>query len=905
MDTPLPSNPLISSPENLEQLWHAISITTLDGFWVNTLDGKLLHVNDTYCAMSGYHREELLQMSISDLEALESSEDVYARNQKIQRQGADRFETQHRTKDGRIIDLDISLRVIPEHEIIVTFLRDITAAKAYQGKMQAALDLHTTLLETANTLIVALDTHGMVSFCNPFTSSTTGYSREELVGADWFELMVPRIRYPQVYSEFERLITGGLPRTFENPILTKDGEERYISWSNNELVENGEIIGTLSFGIDITDRKRVKDELHASQQRFANLVETAQDIVWICDDQGRFTYLNHAIETILGYRQESLLGRTFSEITPPDRHDQDKAAFEEITCQGKELLNYETVRLAHDGRRVAVLVNARPLYNNEARIIGVQGTAKDVSALKQIEQELRAKEAYRRQIIDNSPFGAHFWELQDGDTMIFQGGNPAADQILGIDHAALIGKPILEAFPGLKESTIPQRYLELARNGGSFHEDQFEYKDNEISGAFEFEAFQTVPGRVAAFFTDVTERKRNEQELIRAREEALQANRAKDDFLGVMSHELRTPLTPILGFAEVLALQIDDPELSEHLAHISEAGQRMLRLVETLLDFSRINSKPPELRLKPFFLDSYFKRELQRFATGAGNNRLLLEAPDGSVFQAQPEDLAIVTDPEIVAQILSNLVANACKFTDGGTITIRYGLEIKNKSDGALTFEVEDTGVGIPIEMQRSIWEPFTQGDSSASRSFQGVGLGLAICQRLVAHLGGTIDLESTPGLGSCFRVSLPVTLQPVDQLRKGTLQDQSPPGLNQTPHILVVEDNDMNRLTLETQIRTLKGSAQLAVDGEEALDLIRIHGLAHFSLILLDLHLPGMSGFEFIRILSQRYEKSSLPPVIAISADTSESNRQRCIASGMQGFLEKPVSLKQFQPTLQRWLQP
>ena len=877
---------------DLATLWNAISTSSLDGFWINALDGEILHVNEAYCRMSGYSQDELLQMSIADLEAIETAEEVHAHNRKIREQGHDRFETRHRTKDGRLIDLEISLRLVPEHKVIIAFLRNITEAKARQEQLEKAEAYNRDLLNTGNVLIVKLNNAGEAEFVNTFTTQLTGYSREELLGNNWFDILVPRARFPNVYEEFERLLEGGLPEVFENPILTKNGQEKIISWSNRETRDGDGITGVLSFGIDITEKNRALDDLLKTQQHFADIVETAQDLIWACDPEGRLTYLNPAVKDVLGFEPDELIGRYFKEITPKDRIEPDLKVFEKSLSEKTELLNHESARLAKDGARVDLLINARAMYDTTGELIGMQGTAKDITATKRYLEQLRDSESYLRQIITNAPFGALFYRLEKDRELIFEGGNPSADKILEMDLARFIGKQLEEVFPGLSDSDIPDIYRNLALKGGRYHQDQIVYDTGHIKGAYQFDAFQTVPDKIAVFFSDITERKQNEQALIQAREEALQASLAKDNFLGVMSHELRTPLTPILGFTEMLALRIHDPELTGYLEHITEAGHRMLRLIEDILNYSRISAKPPTLELKPFSIEDHLLRELQRFVTITTDNRIEFEEPDGTRFKPLPEGMAVISEPEILAQIVNNLLGNACKFTHQGTITLRYGFLPDTRRHGTLLVEVEDTGVGISEEKLVCIWEPFTQADSSSSRYYQGVGLGLAICRRLVELLDGEIQVESTPGTGSRFLVRLPVELTPISEQPEADASKEQSFLLPEKTRILVVEDNDMNRLTLQSQIEAMQGETVLAHDSVQALAAIEEHGLASFNLILLDLHLPGMSGLEFYQKLCHDFTAENIPPVIAISADASETNINTCKELGIQDFLAKPVSM-------------
>jgi hypothetical protein len=384
---------------------------------------------------------------------------------------------------------------------------------------------------------------------------------------------------------------------------------------------------------------------------------------------------------------------------------------------------------------------------------------------------------------------------------------------------------------------------------------------------------------------NISAQKQIEAELRAAKEVAEAASAAKSRFLAIVSHEIRTPMNGVIGFASLLGETRLDPMQSECLEMITSSGKILIAIINDILDFSRIESGTLELSREHFSPVDAIAEVCDLLRPQTRQNGVALKCPTRTDGQRP-----FLGDSLRFRQILLNLVGNAVKFTEVGEVQVATVDNTGMDGQSWLTVEVRDTGSGISAENLRSIFEPFAQADMSVTRKYGGTGLGLAITRRLVELMGGEIEVESTPGKGSIFRVRLPYlqNLAETKASRNGSAERsaETPETATLPPaRVLVVEDNRVNRLLAVRMLNSLGCEAAAAENGSDAVEMVRN---ADYDAIFMDLDMPVMDGIAATRLIRQLPGRERLP-IYALTANALESDRVRCQQAGMNGFLAKP----------------
>ena len=424
-------------------------------------------------------------------------------------------------------------------------------------------------------------------------------------------------------------------------------------------------------------------------------------------------------------------------------------------------------------------------------------------------------------------------------------------------------------------------------------------------------------GRITKLYgavMDITERKQIEAELIRqnrALEEAISvaqaadsANQAKSDFLANMSHEIRTPMNAILSVAQLLDLSELNPDQQQLLKTLKSNGNKLLTIIDDILDLSKIEARELSLNYQEFALQTVAQNLLNSFAPQARQQGLEL-----TVNVAPDLPLWWIGDDFRLQQVLSNLISNALKFTQQGQIVVNISPEDDTITTATsimtVCFSVEDTGIGIPLELQENLFLPFTQADNSTTRQYGGTGLGLTICRRIVELMGGEIGVESTVGNGSTFWFILPLEVAQITD-RVPMIEDTSAiapitiADFPRTIEVLVVEDYPDNCELILFMLDSLGYEADSVSNGQEALDRL---AQQQYDIVLMDCQMPEMDGYKASQTIRQREGDEEHTIIIGITAHAMSGDRQKCLDAGMDDYISKPIDLNNLTSILQKWL--
>ncbi len=519
-------------------------------------------------------------------------------------------------------------------------------------------------------------------------------------------------------------------------------------------------------------------------------------------------------------------------------------------------------------------------------------TVRDITALREMERKLRESEAMLRRIFEASPDCITVARLSDGT---FQAVNDSFARTFGFTREETINRTQRELnlwadLPQAREVMRRLRTEGVIRN----MELSVRHKNGTIVPCL-FSAAVTEIGSelcAVAIVHDISELKRTERDLVLAREAALAASKAKSEFLSSMSHEIRTPLNAVLGIADLLAETELSDEQRRYLDIMVANGNALLELINSILDLAKIEAGRMQIESTDFDLTELIERTISTFGVRAHGKGIELIA---RIEPGVPDRLT--GDPLRLRQILVNLLGNAVKFTEIGQVVLEVSRTYGSANPGHLTFTVSDTGIGIAPDKLAHIFSSFAQADSSTTRKYGGSGLGLAIVQRLAELMGGRVSVESELGKGSRFSFSAEFGLA-ARVVRSSRNVVLSLAGYR----VLVVDDNQLNRLIAREMIAECGATVDEAASGEEALELV-VKARQPYHLILLDMRMPGIDGLETVRRI--RAVKLYFEPIVLmLSSDDLKPQLARLKELGLDAYLIKPITRKELFEAIRRVLQ-
>jgi two-component system CheB/CheR fusion protein len=825
------------------------------------------------------------------------------------------------------------MRILPYRNIkgaidgIVVTLVDITERKRIEEALQESEEQLRLFIEHAPVSLAMFDQD--MRYLSVSRRWRSNYSLDDraLIGESHYDVF-PEIT-PEWKDAHRRGLAGEVLRTEADHFVRADGSELWVRWEIRPWRHSdGSIGGIIIFTEDITERKLADEALRRSEEEF-RIMFTHSSVAKAQTDPitGRFLKVNAALCRLSGYSESELLERTLSTVIPSEDYEALLAKRGELVRGEAQSVTTEHRYLRPDGSVVWVYVTINLIRDETGHPLHTMAVIQDISERKRNaeRQEILAETA-RRLLASDSP--QHVVDTLCQKVMAFLDCQTFFNFL--VDEPA--GRLHLNACAGIPEAEAEKiEWLDYgvavcgcaARDACRVVAEDIPNTPDprtELVKSFGIQAYACHPliaqgqtlgtlsfgTRTRSHFSDddlalmkavadqvaiAIVRKQTEEELRRAKEAAEAATRAKGQFLANMSHELRTPMTGVLGMLDLVLLDELPDEQRGYLETVQQSAHSLLRILNDILDFSRIEAGIVTFDEEPFSLRDSVRGTLALFDIEARRKGLKLACEIAADTPRQ-----VLGDEGRVRQILVNLIGNAIKFTAQGEVAVRVepGAETSGGCRG-ITFTVADTGIGIQGDKQDVIFQPFSQADSSLTRRFGGTGLGLTISKDVAERMGGTVAVTSKEGEGSTFVVTLPLkeiaTATPA-AVAKDTEAGSAPAAVTGTrPHLLAAEDDPTIRNFLELVFRKYGFDLDLAVNGEEA---VTMWSQGDYDLIIMDGQMPQMDGIVATRAI-RAHEKirGGHIPIVALTAHAFSTDREKYLDAGMDAYVAKPIKIQ------------
>jgi PAS domain S-box-containing protein len=885
------------------------------GMSVTAVGGRFLQVNTALCGMLGYSEEELLRTNWVDLTHPDDVAPCLRRVERLWQSPEDGWmegEKRYIHRNGSVVWVRMRVSGVRDASgsprYVVFHAEDITGRRRAEAALLESEERFRIMADGSPMLMWVTDAEGGVQFINRAYREFCGIDYEQVQGGKWRSVLHPDDTAEYV-AAFQRAVRERTRFSAEVRVRRADGEWRWLaSYAEPRLSPAGEFLGHCGLSPDITERRQAEQARQFQHSLIRAIHEVSLDGILVIDGDGLVVSHNKRLfdtlrisptrfrdGSLIGVSQEDLLSAAVEQVKDPEGF---LNRVRELS-RHSDASDHCEIEL-RDGRTLERYSASLGAECNQC--LGRVWFFRDITERKQFEQTLQSSEEKFRQLAEN--VREVFWMMPPtADRILYV--SPAYEQVWGKTCDSLYGDPMSWA-DSIHPEDLEQAHALFARQirGEALAS---EYRIATPDGREKWirdRAFPVIDGsgdvtRIVGIAEEITERKRYEAELIRAREGADAANLAKSRFLANMSHEIRTPMNGVIGMIQLLLHTALTPQ-QRQFAEVAEAsGRTLLTLIDDILDLAKIEAGRIVMENAELGVAEIVESVVQLFGAQAGAKGLGIHS------RVSPKiPTALRGDPHRLRQVLTNLTANAIKFTHRGEVTVTAELaEWRESGQAVVRFVVADTGIGISPGRIDALFSPFVQADASTTRKYGGTGLGLAISKQLVEMMGGAIHVDSVEGRGSTFRFT--ALLESVAPRTPAG----PPPGLTaplaRTPsepraaRILIAEDNATNRLVALAQLRMLGYQADTACNGAEAVEAVLKGG---YDLVLMDCSMPVMDGYEATRRIRESASRYENIPIIAVTADAMAADRERCLNGGMNDFLAKPVDVAKLADLLVRW---
>ncbi|HPE68573.1 MAG TPA: PAS domain S-box protein [Thermotogota bacterium] len=741
-------------------------------------------------------------------------------------------------------------------------------------------------------------------FVNDRTVELMGYSREELLSMDFWELIHPDDRTRGIELAKKRFQGEKVTDRYSLRLVRKDGQVLEFEFHVSMISFRGEQVA-VGAGREVTREKDMLRDLKQKEQQFQTLVNHSPDLYIQLDNEGSIVLVNTSGARILGFSSpKELEGSSIFRFLSESEKARLLSLIPQIEREGyRSDLVFSVLR--RDGTTFSLQINVTVLKNPEIpdQVEGFVLIGRDITSQQQLLRRIQDSEHFLGHLIDMIPHPIYTRDSMGNYLLV----NKRICDGFGLEKDEIEGYPMELVFEKAGMPVQQAKFLraqdqKVLQSGKPLFISEFFTQEKDGEHIFQIQKFpirlpQTNQMGILGINIDITEFVRLEKQLRESSEKAKKASEAKSRFLASMSHELRTPLNGILGFEQLLRKTTLNEEQEDFLENIKVSGKHLLFLIDQLLDLNQIEQNQLRLYETEVSVPGIVQGMIRAFTPEAITRGLKLVS---SVDPDLPPSFQ--TDEKRLMQVLFNLLDNAIKFTPRGSVVLKATLE-KSPPSSRIVFSVQDTGIGIPQEKIHMVFQPFFQADDSITRKHGGTGLGLSICSRLLKNLGGNLAVQSIQGKGSTFWFSLP--LQPPipnkDIPQRISLYHSVP--LPERLRILAAEDEPINRKLLQRMLQREGWETVAVEDGKKAVDT---WVKQPFDIILMDLQMPVMDGYTAMQTIRRmERDRSSHTPILAVSAYAMKDEVEKSLRAGADHHIPKPVEEEKLLQAIAALTQP
>ena len=782
-----------------------------------------------------------------------------------------------------------------QHQLRLSLNQEITELQQSVKHQSEDLQYFQALINVIPAPVLFKDAAGKYLGYNCAFEAATGIAGVKLLGKtteDIFSKMLPASKLEEIAKKNQELFDLG-PRgqlSFDVDLVDSAGRVHEVSAClANFPGADGCLGGSVGIYLDISEQKEMEAALRESETRFRSIFNNASAGVVVVDVNGKILQVNPAYCELLGYTAVELLQMDYIPITHPDDLQVSMQLYRDVALKKPEKFERQKRLICKDGSIRWVQLNGNWVYDDNENPLYAVGLVVDITEKKRAADELQVQKDLLDTVINNVP-ASIFWKNLD---LTYAGCNQALARQAGYDSpAAMVGKTDYDMAWEKEEADFfrdcDRKVMESGVPMLNIEEPQLQADGKQATLLTSKVPLTNTSGEIVGLlgvFTDITEQKQASVELLQAKELAESCSRSKSEFLANMSHEIRTPMNGIIGMTELVLDSELDLEQRECLEMANQSAKSLLTLLNDLLDYSKVEAGKMSLEQIDFDLGLVIQSIL---------NPVRIEAQfKGLDFKVEIDSQlkrAFQGDPLRIKQVLTNLLANALKFTEYGTVHFMAKEISRDGNKSNVQFTVSDTGIGVPEDKLETIFESFSQADGSNTRKYGGSGLGLAICKELVGLMGGEIQIESTVDKGSSFQVTLPlqgsdlITFEmPIDRDERELQQGTS---LN----VLLAEDNPVNQQLAQRMLVKAGHRVTAANDGWEAIEALQQED---FDLVLMDIQMPNLDGLAATALIraGEHEVKQPTVPIVALTAHAMKGDRERFLAAGMDAYISKPIN--------------